>query len=313
MADKAKHAYGSRKELESAIANKVVDAYDVLFLKGEGETPAIGWVDKFGNPVVISPADDLAELETQLETELATKASIEKVDAVESQIATKADAEEVNAKLEQTELSAKSYTDGKIEAAINEHLVKKYEISHKPNGTIVDYRDKEIRILCPVDTQWEFQQSGAGANPNSYYIGFKAYAQSDDIVSFKEDLGEIITDETMYYFENNDFAGIDKYGRKYSIVWLPVAVNENGVWKYHGTKSSSDKFIGWYYSVEWYNADGVLIASDCIRINLSNEECHSVIKPFYVNDVVSAVKAYTDTKIEEKLSEVESSYEIVEF
>ena len=97
MADKAKHAHGSRKNLEAAIASKAVDAFDVLFLSGEDENPAMGWLDKNGSPIIISPADEVAKLETQVEAELATKANSEDVETLEGQIATKADASEVEA------------------------------------------------------------------------------------------------------------------------------------------------------------------------------------------------------------------------
>ena len=167
-----------------------------------------------------------------------------------------------------------------------EHV--KYEVSHKPASAIVDYRDKEIRIMCPVDTKFEAQNSGANADANAYYIGFKAYAP-DGAVSFKEDLAEIIADNTMYSFEGNDFAGVDAYGRKYSIVWLPVAKYADGVWTYYGVNSSKSKYIGWYYSVEWYDANGKMIGSDCIRINLSNEACHNNIEPFYMANAVKEV------------------------
>lgn len=167
-----------------------------------------------------------------------------------------------------------------------------YEVSHKPANTLVDYRDKEIRVMIPADTQFALQQSGDGADPNSYYIGFKAYAPSSDVVSFKEDLAEIIADETMYYFEGNDTAGTDKYGRKYSIVWLPVAKfdEESGVWTYYGVNSSASKYVGWYYSVDWYNADGKVVGSDCIRINLSNEDCHDELEPFYMSNVLDGIE-----------------------
>ena len=115
-----------------------------------------------------------------------------------------------------------------------------------------------------------------------YYIGFKAYAP-DGAVSFKEDLGTVITDDTMYYF-NDDFASTDVYGRNYSIVWLPVAKhNDDDTWTYYGANSSASKYIGWYYSVEWYGTDGKVIASDTIRINLANE-------PYYMANVVKGVK-----------------------
>ena len=73
-------------------------------------------------------------------------------------------------------------------------------------------------------------------------------------------------------------------------------------------------YIGWYYSVEWYDADGVIIASDCIRINLSNEECHSDIKPYYWNEINAEINA----KINEKINEIENkieevSCEVIEF
>lgn len=167
-----------------------------------------------------------------------------------------------------------------------EHV--KYEVAHKPDSVLVDYREKEIRIMCPVGTKFEVQNSGAGADANAYYIGFKAYAP-DGAVSFKEDLAEIIADNTMYKFEDNEFAGVDAYGRKYSIIWLPVARFADGVWTYHGANSSTKKYVGWHYSVEWYDAAGNMIDSDCIRINLTNESCHNNIKPFYLGNVVTEV------------------------
>lgn len=170
----------------------------------------------------------------------------------------------------------------------------KYEISYKPDGALVNYGEKEIRVLCPVGTQFELQNSGEGADASLYYIGFKAYAP-ENAVSFKEDLAETISDDTMYYFEGNDFAGIDSYGRKYSIVWLPVARYDeaSAAWTYYGENSSTEKYIGWYYTVNWYNADGVMIDTDQIRINLSNENCHNTLKPYYMSEMVTI----TDTII----------------
>lgn len=167
-------------------------------------------------------------------------------------------------------------------SAITEKI--KYEISHKPKEVVVDYRDSEIRVFCPENTSWVQQNPGPTGNANYYYLGFKAYAPSDDVVSFKEDTSSVITDDTMYYFENNDFAGIDKYGRKYSICWLAAAKydSETQTWSYLGEKSTTSKYIGWDYSVEWYNAEGIMVASDVIRINLSNKDCHNVIADYYM-------------------------------
>jgi hypothetical protein len=174
-----------------------------------------------------------------------------------------------------------------IEAAATLKKIK-YEVTHKPAGTLVDYRDKEIRIMCPADTKFELQNSGEGADANKYYIGLKAYAP-EGAVSFKEDIAEIVTDDTMYFFEGNDFAGIDAYGRKYSIMWLPVAEFVDGAWTYYGAKSNTAKYLGWHYSVEWYGADGKKIGTDCIKINLSNEACHNAIEPFYMSKYVKEV------------------------
>ncbi len=163
---------------------------------------------------------------------------------------------------------------------------KKYEISHTPEGTLVEINQDEIRVMCPENTVWVKQNVGETGNANMYYMGFKAYAP-EGAVSFKEDDKDFIEDQTMHYFENNDFAGIDPYGRKYSITWLALAVysESTGTWTYFGKNSTKEKYIGWYYSVEWYNENGVMIGSDCIRINLSNENCHNTATPYYMNAI----------------------------
>lgn len=171
-----------------------------------------------------------------------------------------------------------------IDDLLDEKESIKYEVFSKPINTLVKYHSGEIRIMCPKDTDWKLQQSGNNADPFSYYIGFKAYAPKG-AESFKEDLAEIISDDTMYYFTNNDFAGIDETGRKYSIVWLPVARNEEGSWTYYGSISTHKKYIGWHYSAEWYNAAGQIISADNIRINLSNESCHNIVEPYFMGSI----------------------------
>lgn len=164
----------------------------------------------------------------------------------------------------------------------------KYEITNKPMGTLVDYREKEIRVMCPADTQWVKQSVGANGNSNMHYMGFKAYAPKG-AVSFKEGDRGVIIDE-MFTFDS-EFAGTDAFGRNYSICWLAIASydEESGNWTYFGKNSSTKKYIGWDYVVEWYDANGVKIASDAIRINLSNEQCHNVIEPYYMGNVVKQV------------------------
>ena len=90
----------------------------------------------------------------------------------------------------------------------------------------------------------------------------------------------------MYYFENNDFAGIEPNGRKYSIIWLAAAYcDDEGNWTYYGANSTKERYIGWSYHVEWYDANGVKVGSDMMRINLSNEDCHDSIEPYYVTAI----------------------------
>ena len=90
-------------------------------------------------------------------------------------------------------------------------------------------------------------------------------------------------------------------------------------WTYYGASSSKDQYIGWDYQIDWYNTDGVMIASDNIRINLSNEECHFTNEPYYIHNVTKGIdeklktsvtesKTYTD----EQIATVMSMFTIVE-
>lgn len=309
MAERAKHAHGSRKNLDVAIANGIVNEYDVLFLSGEDEAPAMGWLDKNGNKILIDPAAEVSKLETQVDEKLATKATAEQVSQIETKLATKADATEVDSKIEKsaqdTVASAKSYTDGKIEAAISEHMTKKYEITGAPEGTLVSYKENEIRICCPSDAVYTKQSVGAGGDANTYYVTLKTYVYDDNVTGYIEHLGSQVDPEILTDLKT------DAYGRRYQPSWLGVAKYDEstGTWNYYGANSSNEKYIGWDYQLDLYDANGVMVASDSIRINLSNEQCHSTNEPYYIGSMMSEV----DAKIEKKLAEVESSYEIVEF
>jgi hypothetical protein len=164
-------------------------------------------------------------------------------------------------------------------------------------NTLVKYNNNEIRVMFAKDTAWTKQNVGAAGDSNMYYIGFKAYAPQN-ATGFKEDLAKTIGNDTLYSFDD-EFAGIDAYGRKYSIVWLPVAVydEDTAAWTYYGDNSTNNKFIGWYYSVEWYDANGNKIGADTIRINLSNESTHTNILPDYMCDyaTVESVEALSES------------------
>ena len=159
----------------------------------------------------------------------------------------------------------------------------KYEISETPYGTLVNYGEKEIRIMCPADAQFVKQSVGVGGDANTYYMTLKVYAPSDAAVGYIEHLGEQVDSEILTQFS------IDEFGRRYQPTWLGLAkYNEtNDTWTYYGEKSSVDKFIGWNYQIDWYDASGVMIASDAVRINLSNEDCHNSVVPHYMNNYVT--------------------------
>lgn len=333
MAMKAKHAFGALERVDENIKSGVIDSYDVLFVKDSEGKPYVGWVSKDGQKEIVDPYAEVAKLETQVEAELATKANAEEVETklaekadaaeVETALATKADAEKVEAM--ETELANKvsaGEVDAKVESAVTEKVetaVKaeveaaiektaektKYEITDVPVGTIVDYRDKEIRIMCPENAVFTKQNVGEGGDSNSYYMTFKTFAPSDDAVGYIEHLGEQVDEEILTSFN------VDANGRRYQPTWLALAVYDEstGEWNYFGNSSSKNRYIGYDYRIDWYNADGVMIASDSVRINLSNENCHYEITPYYVGKVMTEV----ETLVEEKIKEVETGNEIIEF
>lgn len=183
-------------------------------------------------------------------------------------------------------VNASGHMAEKKAKAMFEHV--KFEISHKPEGALVDYRENEIRVMVPADHQWTKQNVGGTGNANMYYMGFKAYAP-EGATSFKEGDRGVIVDQ-MFTFDD-DFAGIDEFGRKYSICWFALASYDEASdkWNYFGKTSSFKKYLGWDYVVEWYDVNGVKIGADSIRINLSNESCHLINEPYYMANVVKTV------------------------
>jgi hypothetical protein len=300
MATKAKHAFGSSSSVESALKQGIINERDILFLDENTDKPKIGWVTKDGKAVILTDEKaDLSEVEADveaLEVEMAKKANAEEVDVKINTVAT------------DTVATAKAYTDGKVEsaveAAMSEHLVKRYEVADVPAGTLVDYFDKEIRIMCPANSEFVKQAVGAGGDANSYYMTFKTYAPSDDVVGYIEHLNDKADSEVLTDLKT------DEYGRKYQPTWLALAKYDEATgWTYYGKNSSTEKYIGWDYQIDWYNADGVMVKSDMVRINLSNEDCHNTIEPYYMGSMMNKV----NTKIEEKFAEVEGAIEIIEF
>jgi hypothetical protein len=87
MANKARHAHGKSENIQNALNQGIIDAYDILFLDGDTDEPKIGWVTKDGEIVIVKNEQaDLKELEAE-------------VSALEASVETKANAEEVEAKI----------------------------------------------------------------------------------------------------------------------------------------------------------------------------------------------------------------------
>lgn len=198
----------------------------------------------------------------------------------------------------------------KVEARATLERVK-YEIANTPVGTLVDYRDKEIRVMVPAGAEFTKQSVGAGGDANSYYMTFKTYAP-DNAVGYIEHLGGQSDEEILTSFST------DKYGRRYQPTWLALAKYDEtaDTWTYYGASSSKDRYIGWDYQIDWYDANGVMIESDKIRINLSNEACHNAIEPYYMAGVVKQVSVngtlqdVIDGKVDIEIPTIKGSDEI---
>lgn len=63
----ARHAFGSTSNIDSALSNGTIDAFDILFLDSDTE-PKIGWIDKNGNKVIANGKTEVSRVE-QLPTE----------------------------------------------------------------------------------------------------------------------------------------------------------------------------------------------------------------------------------------------------
>ena len=304
---RSKHAFGTSEGIEKALEQKLIDERDILFLDEDTDKPKIGWISKSGKPIILT--DEKADL-SKVEADVDALES--DVDALETEMAKKADAESVNAKLKELN-SGVAELVADMDACENTHKKVKYEISDVPVGTLTKYFDNEIRIMCSKNSVFTKQSVGNGGDPNCYYATFKTYVPNDDVVGYIEHLGDQVDNEILMDLKT------DSYGRKYQPTWLALAkCGEDGTWAYYGKNSSKNHYIGWDYRIDWYDTDGVMIASDSIRINLSNEDCHYTAEPYYVSSVnaeiveeaVTESKLYTDEQVQAAIME---ACAIVEF
>lgn len=298
--NKSKIGFGNSSGIEAAKQQGLIDKYDLLLLDGDTDSPKVGWIDAAGNTIIVTDEKaDLSALEAEVaEINLEVDAVDAKVSVVESGL------KEVNAEVGivgnkvsavETEVNAVAKAVDVVEASC-ERI--KYSIANVPEGTQVDYREDEIRVFCPENTEWKQQNVGANGNANMYYMSFYAYAPAGAKYFKEGDRGVIIDEEFTF---DGPASGVDAYGRKYSVCWLALAsYSEANGWTYFGKNSSTEKYIGWDYVVEWYDENRKLIGSDSIRINLSNAECHKVVQPYYVSYAIKDMKAYCDEQISEK-------------
>lgn len=161
------------------------------------------------------------------------------------------------------------------------YIPVKYAIKNCPQDTTIDYRDKEIRIFCHDNAQWQKQNVGEGGNLNMYYMTFRAYAPEGAAYLKEGDRGTIIDEKIM--LKGGSGCGVDKHGRAYKDHWFALAnyTESTDTWSYFGATSNATKYLGWNYIVEWYDENDNLINTDAIRINLSNKDCHNLLAPYY--------------------------------
>ena len=118
---KSKHAFGAEANIETALQNGLIDAFDILFLN-EGK---IGWIDKDGNKVIAEGKKQVITVESLPETGDAEIVYIcgakfyfwngtEFVSPDNQGV----DESTVDAKIDAAKTEANTYTDEQIAAAI---------------------------------------------------------------------------------------------------------------------------------------------------------------------------------------------------
>lgn len=120
---RARHAFGMLKNIDSALQNDLIDAYDILFVKDANGKPYVGWIDSEGNKVVVEEEDEVVIVDGESLPESGESGKIyvhgsdayvwngnefvnlckpTDVSALEEEIATKVTAEEVNAMIKES-------------------------------------------------------------------------------------------------------------------------------------------------------------------------------------------------------------------
>ena len=125
--NKARHAFGALENIDIALQNELIDAYDILFVKDKNGKPYVGWIDKDGNKVVVKEEDEVVMVEGESLPESGESAKIyvhgsdayvwngnefvnlckpTDVSVLEAEIATKVTVEEVKTMIKESEDSS---------------------------------------------------------------------------------------------------------------------------------------------------------------------------------------------------------------
>ena len=154
----------------------------------------------------------------------------------------------------------------------------KFKITGVPEGTVVEYREDEIRVMCPKNAVFTQQNVGEGGSSNMYYMAMTTQAP-EGAVAFNEGDRGVISEK-----------GVDLEGKKQKTIWLAMASLSGSTWTYFGKNSTAAKPIGWDYIIEWLDEEGNILRTDIVRINLTNEECHGVSLFSAVKDLANMFK-----------------------
>ena len=162
--------------------------------------------------------------------------------------------------------------------------------------TRVSYRDEEIRVMYSTLTPWAPQDEAE--DPNTVTMALRAYSPAD-ATGYRIALKDEITEG-----EVTAFGDPDSLGRNYVETRLPVATYDAGdsAWTYLGSSSTAGKYVGWYVTVEWYNAGNKIIGSETVRVNLATESTFNSNIPGYMgdyaksSDVTTALDGKADTE-----------------
>lgn len=124
---KSRHAFGSELGVDKALADGLIDAYDILFLN-EGK---IGWIDKEGNKVILEDkkqvvsVDELPEVgDGETVYIYDSKFYLWNGDEFVTTTTTGMDEEAVNAKVHEALEAANDYTDQQIANAVSTEVVE---------------------------------------------------------------------------------------------------------------------------------------------------------------------------------------------